>query len=129
MALVLFPLPALDFDPTEVAVSWSVLTDHGHRVVFATPEGQAGRADDIMVTGRGLDPWGSVPLLRNLPLVGLALRANADARQAYVALQGDPAFLHPCRGATPVPRSSMPPPAGWPPGPGDAGLSGERAGR
>ena len=36
----------------------------GHDVVFATPSGQQGRADDLMVTGQGLDPWGFVPGLR-----------------------------------------------------------------
>ena len=61
MVTVLMPLPASDFDPTEVAVSWQVLSAAGHDVVFATPSGQPGRADDIMVTGRGLDPWGCRP--------------------------------------------------------------------
>ncbi len=95
MALVLLPLPASDFDPTEVAVSWSVLTELGHQVVFATPEGKPGRADDIMVTGRGLDPWGAVPLLRNLTVIGRALRANADGRAAYAEVQRDRSFADP----------------------------------
>ena len=97
MALVLLPLPALDFDPTEVAISWQVLCRLGHQVVFATPEGQPGQADDLMVSGRGLDPWGGVPLLRHLALVGLALRANADGRRAYAALARHPSFLAPLR--------------------------------
>ena len=58
MATVLMPIPARDFDPTEVAVTWQVLSAAGHRVVFTTPSGQPGVADDLMVTGRGLDPWG-----------------------------------------------------------------------
>ena len=95
MVTVLMPLPAIDFDPTEVAVSWQVLSAAGHRVVFATPSGQPGRADDLMVTGRGLDPWGAVPGLRTLTVVGRVLRANADARQAYAALLDDEAFLSP----------------------------------
>ncbi|MGP0031135.1 MAG: type 1 glutamine amidotransferase domain-containing protein [Acidimicrobiales bacterium] len=95
MGLVLLPLPALDFDPTEVAVSWSVLTGRGHEVIFATPDGRPGRADDLMITGRGLDPWGAVPLLRNITLIGRALRANADGRRAYVALQRDRSFTTP----------------------------------
>jgi putative intracellular protease/amidase len=97
MSLVLIPLPALDFDPTEVAVSWRVLSGLGHTVVFATPEGQPGRADDIMVTGRGLDPWGGLPLLRDVPLVGRVLRANADGRRAYAEVQRDPSYLAPLR--------------------------------
>jgi putative intracellular protease/amidase len=89
------PLPACDFDPTEVAVTWQVITSHGHDVVFATPSGQAGRADDIMVTGRGLDPWGAIPVVRNVTAVGRVLRANADARRAYAALVDDAAFRAP----------------------------------
>ncbi len=79
MVTVLMPLPATDFDPTEVAVTWQLLTAAGHSVVFATPSGQPGRADDIMVTGRGLDPWGAIPGVRRLTVVGHVLRANADA--------------------------------------------------
>ena len=30
MAIVLFPIPHRDFDPTEVAISWKVLTGLGH---------------------------------------------------------------------------------------------------
>jgi len=92
MATVLMPLPACDFDPTEVAVSWRILSEAGHELVFATPSGQPAKADDIMVTGRGLDPWGAVPLLRNITVVGRALRADAAARRAYAALLDDTAF-------------------------------------
>src|SRR6266851_2305739 len=55
MAIVLIPIPDRDFDPTEAAVSWQVLTATGHRVLFGTETGIPGTADDIMVTGRGLD--------------------------------------------------------------------------
>jgi putative intracellular protease/amidase len=95
MVTVLMPLPACDFDPTEVAVSWQVLSAAGHHVVFATPSGQPGRADDIMVTGQGLDPWGAVPGLRRVTVVGRVLRANGDARRAYGALLADEAFRSP----------------------------------
>lgn len=97
MATVLMPIPARDFDPTEVAVPWQVLTGLGHRVVIATPDGAPGQADQIMLDGIGLDPWGKLPLLRRLPLIGLVLRASADARRAYRALERDPAFLAPLR--------------------------------
>jgi putative intracellular protease/amidase len=80
---VLIPIPDRDFDPTEVAVSWRVLTRNGHRVVFATESGAAGVADDIMVSGRGLDIWSALPLVGAIPLVGLALRANKAGRDAY----------------------------------------------
>jgi putative intracellular protease/amidase len=39
---VVMPLPDRDFDTTEVAVPWRVLTDRGHEVVFETERG--GRA-------------------------------------------------------------------------------------
>jgi putative intracellular protease/amidase len=95
MVTVLMPLPACDFDPTEVAVSWQVLSAAGHDVVFATPSGQPGRADDLMVTGQGLDPWGAVPGVRRLTVVGRVLRANGEARRAYAALLADRAFASP----------------------------------
>lgn len=95
MATVLLPLPARDFDPTEVSVSWRVLVSRGHDVVFATPEGQPAAADDLMVTGQGLDPWGMLPLVREVPLVGRVFRANADGRRAYAALLHYAGFMAP----------------------------------
>ncbi|MEB4211653.1 type 1 glutamine amidotransferase domain-containing protein [Mycobacterium sp. 94-17] len=95
MATVLIPIPDRDFDPTEVAVSWRVLTSGGHRVVFATESGAAGVADDIMVTGRGLDIWSALPLLGAVPLLGLALRANGDGRSAYRDMLRANEFQHP----------------------------------
>jgi len=95
MVTVLVPLPACDFDPTEVAVSWQVLSAAGHDVRFATPSGQRARADDLMVTGRGLDPWGAIPGVRRLTLVGRILRADKAAREAYAELLADEAFGSP----------------------------------
>jgi putative intracellular protease/amidase len=97
MARVLIPLPARDFDPSEAAVSWRVLVNAGHAVSFATPDARPAFADDMMLTGRGLDPWGAIPLLRNLPLVGLLMRANRDARQAYAEMIVDPGYVAPLR--------------------------------
>ncbi len=96
-ARVLVPLPARDFDPSEAAVSWQMLVRAGHTVVFATPDGRPAAADDMMLTGRGLDPWGAVPLLRNLPFVGLLMRANRDARTAYTAMIAAANYLAPRR--------------------------------
>jgi putative intracellular protease/amidase len=97
MARVLMPLPTRDFDPTEAAVSWKVLVAAGHAVVFATPEGERSYADDLMISGEGLDPWGFVPGLKKVKVLGAILRANADARAAYAELERDPSFLHPLR--------------------------------
>ena len=93
MALVLIPLPARDYDPTEAAVSWKVLVDAGHSVRFATPEGSPAPADDRMVTGRGLDAWGFVPYLDRCVAVGRVLRADNAGRAAYAQMKRAPEFL------------------------------------
>ncbi len=95
MGTVLIPIPDRDFDPTEVAVSWRVLTSDGHRVVFATESGSPGVADDIMVTGRGLDVWSALPVVGAVPLVGLALRANKDGRAAHRDMVASAECRHP----------------------------------
>lgn len=95
MAVVLIPIPQLDFDPTEVAVSWQVLSAVGHDVRFATPTGTPAQADGLMVTGRGLDPWGLLPGASHLVGIGRFLRADARGRAAYDQLVRSPAFLQP----------------------------------
>lgn len=89
------PVPRRDFDPSEAAISFSVLKRLGHAVTFATPDGQPGHADDMMLTGEGLDIWGLVPGLRHLVAIGRLMRANADARSAYAAMERDAAFKAP----------------------------------
>jgi putative intracellular protease/amidase len=95
VANVLIPIPSRDFDPSEVAVSWSVLKRLGHSVTFATPDGRPGHADDLMLTGEGLDFWGFIPGLRRFTAVGRLMRANAPARAAYAAMERDAAFTSP----------------------------------
>jgi putative intracellular protease/amidase len=95
VATVLIPIPDTDFDPTEVAVSWQVLTGDGHVVVFSTESGRAAAADDIMVTGRGLDLWSRVPVLGRVAVIGRFLRANSDARAAYAAMLQSAEYHHP----------------------------------
>ncbi len=80
-----------------MAVSWRVLTHHGHRVVFATPDGRAGEGDPVMLTGIGLDPWSRVPVLRWFRAVGLLLRADGIARASYRAMSHAPEFQRPMR--------------------------------
>jgi putative intracellular protease/amidase len=49
---VWIPLPDRDFDVTEVAVPWRLLTNAGHAVVFATERGGAApAADPRLITG------------------------------------------------------------------------------
>ena len=83
MATVLIPIPARDFDPTETAVPWKVLTQRGHGVRFATPDGRPGRADERMLTGAGLGIWKSI------------LMADSNGRQAYTEMIASPAFAAP----------------------------------
>ena len=99
MGTVLIPIPDRDFDPTEVAVSWHVLRANGHRVVFATESGGPGVADDIMVSGRGLDFWSALPGLGAITVVGRMLRANKDARRAYQDMLQSAEYQHPSRWA------------------------------
>jgi len=95
VAVVLIPLPAQDFDPTEVAVSWKVLSSLGHEVRFATPAATPAEGDALMVTGRGLDPWSPVPGLARFVGIGRLLAADGRARAAYDELVSAPAFVHP----------------------------------
>jgi putative intracellular protease/amidase len=97
MAKILFPIAALDFDPTEVAIPWSILEAAGHEVHFATPDGARGHGDDLMLTGEGLDPWAFLPRLGRVRVVGRILGADARARAAYAQLERAPRFLSPLR--------------------------------
>ena len=85
MATILIPLPTTDFDPTESAVPWRMLSAAGHNVRFATPDGKPGTADPIMLTGKGLG------------VLAPLLMANQDARDAYAAMQQSAEFQAPLR--------------------------------
>ena len=83
MAKILVPLPLRDFDPTETGVPWRLLSERNHVLVFATPTGQPGAADPLMVTGKGLG------------LLAPVLRANEAGRGAYAAMSASAAFKTP----------------------------------
>jgi putative intracellular protease/amidase len=51
MASVLIPVPDFDFDLTEVAVPWRLLTRAGHRVTFATERGAVAACDPLLIAG------------------------------------------------------------------------------
>ena len=61
MARVLIPLPDRDFDPTEAAVPWRLLTREGHDVIFATENGGAPACDPLLVTGVMFGELGAKP--------------------------------------------------------------------
>lgn len=100
MKPVLIVLANEGFDPSEAAVPWQALTEAGMVVVFATPAGQPASADPLMVTGEGLDPWGWIPGVKRLKFVGMFLRANRQAREAYAAMTASAEFLNPISYAT-----------------------------
>ena len=59
---VLVPLPDTDFDTTEVAVPWRLLTDAGHEIVFATEHGgRAPRCDPRLLDGVIFGKLGAEP--------------------------------------------------------------------
>ncbi|RDI68363.1 type 1 glutamine amidotransferase domain-containing protein [Nocardia pseudobrasiliensis] len=64
---VLLPVPDTDFDVTEVAVPWHVLTAAGHRVVFAAEyRGTPLAADPLLLTGVLFGQLGAKPEAKNL---------------------------------------------------------------
>ena len=92
---IVMPIPRRDFDPSEVAITWKVLKKKGFLIEFATPDGNPGECDPLMLTGQGLDLWGWIPGLSRIPLIGLVLRARKDARCAYYEMLRDTAFQKP----------------------------------
>src|SRR3954470_11142613 len=78
---VLVPLPDHDFDVTEVAVPWRMLTRAGHEVVFATETGQTPAADPRLLTG----------------VIFGKLGAEPAAKAFYGELQATAAFQKPVR--------------------------------
>ena len=80
MAVVLLPVPDRDFDTTEVAVPWRLLTDAGHTVVFATERGgKAPETDPLLLSG----------------VVFKMLGAAREAKQFYADLLEDERFNNP----------------------------------
>jgi protease I len=83
--MILMPLPDYDFDPTESSIPWKILGENNIELRFATPSGKAGKADDRMLTGKGLGIWART------------LMARRDAVRAYEAMQKDSNFAHPLK--------------------------------
>ena len=58
MARILMPLPDSDFDVTETAVPWRLLTREGHEVIFATERGGKAPAGDALLLDGSLGKLG-----------------------------------------------------------------------
>ena len=58
---VLIPLPDHDFDVTEVAVPWRLLTRAGYHVDFATEKGATPEADPLLLSGVIFGELGAKP--------------------------------------------------------------------
>jgi protease I len=80
---VLILIPETDFDPTEVAVPWKILTSVGHQMLFATHSGRQGSADPKIISGHGLGIFKSM------------LIADKNGRLAYTQLKDDESFENP----------------------------------
>jgi putative intracellular protease/amidase len=76
---VLVPLPDHDFDVTEVAVPWRLLTDAGCEVIFATEAGATPEADPLLLSG----------------VVMGQLGAADEAKRFYAELQEAPRYRQP----------------------------------
>jgi putative intracellular protease/amidase len=62
MKTVIIPLPDHDYDTTEVAVPWKLLTAAGHNVVFATEQGdKTPECDPLLLSGVLFGKLGAEP--------------------------------------------------------------------
>jgi protease I len=80
MPRVLIVPSAVDCDPSEVALPWSILSAAGHTISFATTTSTPPAADDRMLTGRGLS------------LLAPILQARADAIDAWERMSRSPEY-------------------------------------
>lgn len=79
MATIWIPLPDRDFDVTEVAVPWRLLTDAGHTLVFATENGDVPSCDRLLLT----------------PMMFGSLGARPEPKSWYLEMEQSEAFRQP----------------------------------
>ena len=84
---VLVPLPDRDFDVTEVAVPWRILSDDGYEVMFATETGAKPAADPLLLDGVVFGQLGAVD----------------EPKKFYAELQDAPRYQQPISYADIVP--------------------------
>lgn len=80
---VLIAIGERDFDPTEAAIPWRLLSEAGVQVHFATTGGDVGKADPRMLSGEDFGIWKR------------ALVARGDARDAYAHMTCNSHFQKP----------------------------------
>eukprot|EP01114_Cavostelium_apophysatum_P012292 TRINITY_DN2733_c0_g1_i1.p1 TRINITY_DN2733_c0_g1~~TRINITY_DN2733_c0_g1_i1.p1 ORF type:complete len:523 (+),score=135.34 TRINITY_DN2733_c0_g1_i1:56-1624(+) len=78
---IVMPLPDTDFDPTESAVPWKILTMEGVDVYFATERGTIAKCDDMLVRPQGI--------------IASQLAATTEAKQFYFEMETSPNFCNP----------------------------------
>ncbi len=83
MSKILILLPSTDFDPSESAIPWKILSEAGHEITFGTPEGRKASADPIMLTGKSLG------------LLAPVLMADKNALSAYSQMENSKEFTNP----------------------------------
>lgn len=81
MARILVPLPDTDFDTTEVAVPWRLLSEAGHDLVFATERGAVAECDPLLLRG----------------VIFGQLGADPEPKRYYAQMRESPAFRAPLR--------------------------------
>jgi putative intracellular protease/amidase len=77
------PIPDTDFHPTETGVPWDILSSNGIAIAAATPSGNPGRADERMLTGKGLGIFKKF------------LMARPDALKSYARMIAHERFTKP----------------------------------
>jgi putative intracellular protease/amidase len=78
---IVVPVPDRDFDTTEVAVPWRLLTRAGHDVIFATERGDVAACDPLLLGG----------------VIFGKLGADPEPRAFYAELERSPEFRAPIR--------------------------------
>ena len=78
---ILIPLPDNDFDLTEVAVPWKLLSQNNYTIFFATENGNRANCDPKLITG----------------VIFGQLGAEKKAIEFYRELEKDESFLHPIK--------------------------------
>ncbi|MCG6139162.1 type 1 glutamine amidotransferase domain-containing protein [Leptospira mtsangambouensis] len=81
--MILIPVPSSDFDPSEASLPWKLLSESNFKFQFATPDGKKAKADERMLTGKGLG------------ILKSGFMARKDARDAYFKMENSKEFQNP----------------------------------